>query len=351
MKFIVFSLLQNIPNQLTGKSQTSNALFHETINQAVLAEKLGFDGYGVGERHGEPFISSSPVPILTAIAIKTSKIRLLSTVTVLSVLDPVRVAEDYATLDHLSSGRLDVMIGKGNDPRHYPLFNIKEEDQWDALKEKYNLLNKLWREENITWSGKYRSHLTNFTAKPRPFQKEIRIWHGSASSEISTDLAAQHNAPIFSSNVFHPIPQYGTLINHYRNRLDYYGFNYKEAIVGAGAGGLYIADSREKAINRYRPYYEAFMNTVASKLNESPFSSLEDHIERGSLLVGTAQDVVDKILQFHDVFGHQVQAIGVAGLSKEEQEEQLVRFATDVIPVLKSKIPNKLWDESKPLIP
>src|SRR5699024_10059963 len=124
----------------------------------------------------------------------------------------------------------DIMIGKGNDPRHYSLFNIKEEDQWDALKEKYNLLNKLWTEENVTWTGNYRSPLTNITTKPRPFQKEIRIWHGSASSKLSTDLAAKHNAPIFSSNAFHPLLQYKKLIDHYYSRLDYYGFNPEEAV-------------------------------------------------------------------------------------------------------------------------
>lgn len=129
MKFVLFSLLMNIRNAVTGETLSEQQKFQNILQQAILAEKLGFDAYGVGERHGPPFLSSSPPILLTAIAARTTRIRLLTTVTVLSVLDPVRVAEDYATLDHLSAGRLEMIIGKGNDPRHYPLFGITEEEQ------------------------------------------------------------------------------------------------------------------------------------------------------------------------------------------------------------------------------
>lgn len=350
MKFVLFNLLQNIPNKLTGETITTQQFLQNTIQQAKLAESLGFDGYGVGERHGTPFLSSSPAVLLTAIAANTSKIRLLTTVTVLSVLDPVRVAEDYATLDHLAGGRLDLMIGKGNDPRHYPLFGIKEEEQWEALAEKYDLLKRLWHEENVTWEGKFRTPLTQVTTEPRPLQKNIRIWHGSASSKLSTELAAKNGDPIFSSNTFHPQAKYKALIDHYRERLDFYGYDAKNAIVGAGARGLYLANTSEEAIKRYRPYYNAYMNTEASKLNESPFKDLEDHIQNGSALVGSADQVIEKILNYYEAFGHQVQAISVEGLTAEEQQEQLERFATEVIPVLKREIPSTVWDEKSPIL-
>src|SRR3954463_2235480 len=159
MKFIVSNLVSNTPNAVTGETLTEQEKFQRLLKRAVLAEELGYDGYGVGERHGAPFLSSSTPVLLTAVAAKTSKIRLLSTVTVLSVLDPVRVAEDYATLDHLSVGRLEMIIGKGNDPRHYPLFGITEDEQWDSMAERYALLKRLWGEENVTWQGKYRPPL------------------------------------------------------------------------------------------------------------------------------------------------------------------------------------------------
>ncbi|MEH7494433.1 LLM class flavin-dependent oxidoreductase [Neobacillus niacini] len=347
MKFVLFDLISNQPNSVSGKILTAQERIQQVIKQAVFAESLGFDGYGVGERHGAPFLSSSPAILLTAIAAKTSKIRLLPTVSVLSILDPVRVAEDYATLDHLSGGRVEMMIGKGNDPRHYPLFGIKEEEQWASLAERYDLLKRLWTEENVSWEGTYRPPLFNVTTEPRPFQKQIPIWHGSASSPLSTELAAKNGEPIFSSNAFHPMGKYKELIDHYRERLEYYGYDSNKAIVGAGAGSLYLANTTEEAIKRFRPYYDIQMNSDAAKHNQSPFKNLEDHIQHGSALIGSVDLVIEKILKLHQAFGHQVQAISVGGLSNEEQYEQLERFATEVIPVLRRELPSSVWEDNK----
>lgn len=351
MKFALFSLMMNIPNSVTGETLTAQQKFQNVLNQAVLAEKLGFDAYGVGERHGAPFLSSSPQLVLTAIAARTSRIRLLSTVTVLSVLDPVRVAEDYATLDHLSGGRLEMIIGKGNDPRHYPLFGITEEEQWDSLAERYELLRRLWREEEVSWKGRYRTPLDQVTTQPRPFQKTIPLWHGSASSTRSTELAAKYGEPIFSSNTFHPMAKYKALIDHYRERLAYYGHDPKTAVVGAGGGSLYLANTNEEAIRRYRPYYESFQSTDSAKHNQSPFKDLEDNIENGPALVGSAERVIEKILKYHEAYGHQVLSISVDGLTEAEQLEQVERFAAEVIPVLKREIPSAIWESSSELEP
>lgn len=345
MKFALFSLLMNIPNAVTGETLTAREKFRNVLAQAALAERLGFDAYGVGERHGEPFLSSSPPVVLAAIAAATSRIRLLTTVTVLSVLDPVRVAEDYATLDHLADGRLEIIIGKGNDPRHYPLFGIREEEQWDSLAERYALLRRLWSEERVTWQGRYRPPLEAVTTYPRPYQARIPVWHGSASSPLSTELAAKHGEPIFSSNTFHPMEKYKALIDHYRERWAYYGHAPEAAIVGAGAGQLYLADTKEEAIRRFRPYYDAFSATASSQHNQSPFSGLEDAIERGSLLVGSPDSVIEKILRYYEGFGHQVLAISVDGLTEAEQREQVERFAAEIMPTLRREIPSAIWSE------
>lgn len=345
MKVALFSLMMNIPNAVTGESLTAQQKFRNVIRQAVLAEKLGFDAYGVGERHGAPFLSSSPPVVLTAIAAQTSRIRLLTTVTVLSVLDPVRVAEDYATLDHLAEGRLEMIIGKGNDPRHYPLFGITEEQQWESMAERYRLLKRLWTEENVTWEGRYRPPLDQVTTYPRPYQKSIPVWHGSASSTLSTELAAQFGEPIFSSNSFHPQAKYKALIDHYRERLAYYGHDPARAVVGAGSGSLYLGKTTEEAIRRYRPYYTAFSATESSKHNQSPFVSLEDMVDNGPALIGSPEKVIEKILNYHEAFGHQVLSISVDGLTESEQEEQLQRFAEEVLPVLKREIPSMVWEQ------
>lgn len=344
MKFVLSSLVMNLPNAVTGEVLTVQQTFQNVVKQAMLAEELGFDAYGVGERHGAPFLSSSPPVILSAIAASTSRIRLLTTVTVLSVLDPVRVAEDYATLDHLCGGRLELIIGKGNDPRHYPLFGITEEKQWESLAERYALLKRLWKEENVTWQGRYRPSLDNVTTQPRPLQQPIPIWHGSASSTISTELAAKYGEPIFSSNTFHPQAKYKALIDHYRERWAYYGRDPKDAVVGAGAGSLYLANTSEEAVRRFRPYYEAFTSTAAARHNQSPFWDLEDNVKNGPVLVGSADFVVEKIVSYHRAYGHQVLSISVDGLTEAEQREQIERFAADVAPVLRREIPSTVWE-------
>jgi alkanesulfonate monooxygenase SsuD/methylene tetrahydromethanopterin reductase-like flavin-dependent oxidoreductase (luciferase family) len=347
MKFILFSLVMNLPNALTGETSTVQQKFQNIVKQAILAEELGFEAFGIGERHGHPFLSSSPPVILTAIAARTSRIRLLTAVTVLSVLDPVRVAEDYATLDHLSGGRLELIIGKGNDPRHYPLFGISAEEQWDSLAERYSLLKRLWNEENVTWQGRYRPPLDNVTTQPRPFQQPIPVWHGSASSTLSTELAAKYGEPIFSSNTFHPQAKYKALIDHYRERLAYYGHNPEDAVVGSGAGSLYLANTSEEAIKRFRPYYDAFNNSDAARHNQSPFQDLEDNIENGPILVGSPERVIEKILNYHAAFGNQVLCVSVDGLTDAEQREQMERFAAEVAPVLRREIPSKVWENNR----
>lgn len=348
MKFALFSLVMNLPNAITGEKLTTQQKFQNVLKQAILAEELGFEAYGIGERHGAPFLSSAPPVILTAIAAHTSRIRLLTTVTVLSVLDPVRVAEDYATLDHLSGGRLELIIGKGNDPRHYPLFGITEAEQWESMAERYALLKRLWSEEDVTWQGKYRPPLEKVTTQPRPFQQPIPVWHGSASSTLSTELAAKYGEPLFSANAFHPQAKYKALIDHYRERWADYGHDPKAAIVGSGAGSLYLARTNEEAIKRFRPYYDKFMNTAAAQHNHSPFKDLEDNVAHGPVLIGSPEFVIEKILNYHAAYGHQVLSISVDGLTEAEQREQVAYFASEVAPVLRRTVPSTVWDDVSP---
>ncbi|SIQ50394.1 Luciferase-like monooxygenase [Paenibacillus macquariensis] len=139
------------------------------------------------------------------------------------------------------------------------------------------------------------------------------------------------------------------MIDHYRDRLSYYGHDPKNAIVGSGASSLYLANTPEEAIHRFRPYYNAFHATDAAQHNQSPFKDLEDNIENGPILVGNAEQVIEKILNYHKAYGNQVLCISVDGLTEAEQYEQLHRFVNDVIPVLRREIPSSIW-ESKPKI-
>ncbi len=340
MRFIVSSLLSNGPDPVTGRRYSAHEKYRNVIDQAVTAEELGFEGYGVGERHGEPFLSPAPPVLLSTIAARTSRIRLFTTVTVLSILDPVRVAEDYAMVDQLSGGRLELIIGKGNDPRHFDLFGLEEDQQWEYLAENYALLHRLWREEEVTWQGTTRPPLEAATTYPRPFQDPIPVWHGSATSRQSTDLAARYGDPLFSANSFHPVEKYQALVDHYRERWAHYGRDPKDARVGTGFGGLFLAKRSQDAVEGFRPYWDALFNSAAGKHNNSPFASLEDALERGSALVGSPQQVIEKIHRYHEAFGNEVVGIGVDALTEDVQHEQLELFAAEVAPVVRRELPH-----------
>ena len=346
MKFCTFTLIDNSPDPITGERLTPAERFAAVVRQAQWAEELGFDGFGVGERHAQRFISSSPPVVLAYIAASTTTIRLLTTVTVLSLLDPVRVAEDYATLDQLSGGRLDVIIGKGNDPDQNALFGYDIDGQWDRNAEKYELLRRLLREQNVTWSGTYRPDLVAATTQPRPLQSPLPIWHGSASSTESTELAAKWGDPLFSANGFHPLTKYAGLIDHYRQRWEDYGRDPADAIVGAGFNGLYVAKTSQEALDTYRPVFDAFMASPGAQHNKLPFSTLEEFLEQGSVLVGSPEQVIDKFGRYHAAFGHELSGIAIenAGLPQDLNHDSVERFVGDVLPVLKSAYPSRVWN-------
>ena len=143
--------------------------------------------------------------------------------TTLSLLDPVRAFEDYATLDQLSGGRLELIIGKGNGAAQRELFNVTPDDQWDRNAESYEVFRRLWQDNKITYDTKFRPPLHEAEVWPRPLQRPIRIWHGSATSQASVDLAARYGDPLFSANVTNPIDPYAELIRYYRERWAHYG--------------------------------------------------------------------------------------------------------------------------------
>jgi alkanesulfonate monooxygenase SsuD/methylene tetrahydromethanopterin reductase-like flavin-dependent oxidoreductase (luciferase family) len=175
VKFQVLDILPNIENPVTGRLVSTAERFAQALQSARRAEELGFDAVALGERHAGHFLSSGITVLLGAIAATTSRVRIMTGVSVLSILDPLRVAEDYATVDQLSRGRLELVIGKGNELRQLPMFGVEQGQQWEQLAEKYELLRRLWREEKVTWEGRFRPPLNEVTSQPRPFAGAPRV--------------------------------------------------------------------------------------------------------------------------------------------------------------------------------
>lgn len=343
-----FQLLDIVPyraDPITGRQSTPAERFEETLAAAVRAEELGFDAVAIGERHAGSFLSSSPTVLLAAIAARTTRIRLNSGVTVLPVLDPVRVAEDYATIDQLSRGRLDLTIGKGNEALQFPLFGYEIDDQWELLAEKYAVLRALWEGEDVTWpGGEFSRPLTHVTTLPRPYAGVPRVWHGSATTLFSAGLAARWGDPLFSANALQPLENYGVLVDHYRSEYARHGHAPGGDYVAAGSGALFLADTSQEAVRQYGPVYDAIVAATNVPGNNTPYRDIQHAVAEGPVLVGTAQQVIDKIGRFHERLGHSLQSVSLpTTVPFAQQLDILERFATDVIPVLRRELPTTLW--------
>jgi alkanesulfonate monooxygenase SsuD/methylene tetrahydromethanopterin reductase-like flavin-dependent oxidoreductase (luciferase family) len=349
LKFQILDIVPYQRNPVTGRVVSPADRLSQTVQAARLAEELGFDAYAIGERHAGEFLSAGITVLLGAIAAATSRIRLQTGVTVLSLLDPVRAAEDYATIDQLSRGRLEIVIGKGNEARHFPLFGLNPADQWELLAEKYELLRRLWREEGVGWSGRFRAPLDDATTLPRPFAGAPRIWHGSATTLTSAALAGKWGDPLFSANAVQPRQNYKILIDHYREEYERHGHDPRFAYLGSGSGGTFIADTTQQAREQYGPIYEALVAGRNVPGNNTPFRDIDHAIAEGPALVGSPQQVIDKILDYHESFGHDLQSISLpTTLPFEEQLHILERLATEVVPVVRKAAPTTLWTDADP---
>jgi alkanesulfonate monooxygenase SsuD/methylene tetrahydromethanopterin reductase-like flavin-dependent oxidoreductase (luciferase family) len=354
MKFQVLDILPHLKNPVTGRMVRPDERFAQALTSVRYAEEFGFDAVALGERHAGAFLSAGVPVLLGAIAATTSRVRIQTGVSVLSIQDPLRVAEDYATVDQLSRGRLELVVGKGNELRQLPMFGIDAGDQWDALEEKYELLRRLWREEDVTWEGRFRGPLTGVTSLPRPFAGAPRVWHGSATTRTSAELAARWGDPLFSANAIQPRDNYTVLIEHYRRRYAEHGHDPRLAYVGAGAGFLYLADTTQQAREAFGPTYEqitAYFNAPGNHTpgNETPFETIDDAIARGPVLAGSPQQIAEKILWWHEAFGHDLQSFSLpTWIPHEEQLEMLERLASEVVPVVRRAAPTTLWTDADP---
>jgi alkanesulfonate monooxygenase SsuD/methylene tetrahydromethanopterin reductase-like flavin-dependent oxidoreductase (luciferase family) len=345
MKFLLITLIVHAPDPATGAVPDTTQRFRQVLDSALQAEDLGFDGFGVGERHERPFISSSPPVVLSHIAALTSRIRLFTAVTTLSLLDPVRAYEDYATLDHLSGGRLELIIGKGNGSAQRDLFAVTTDDQWARNAESYALFREIWRNPTVTASPLFRPALRGAEVWPRPLQQPIRVWHGSATSRESVDLAARYGDPLFSANVTNPIEPYAELVRYYRERWAHYGHDPDLAVVGAGTAGYYAARTSQQAIAAYRPVFAAHLEFQRRLGLQPVFATLQDFVERSSALIGSPQQVIDKVHRYHEQFGHTVLHLHAepSGLLPAQHRAALELFQSEIAPVLRRDIPDPPW--------
>ena len=332
MQFGIFTVGDVTPDPTTGRTPTEHERIKAMVAIAQKAEEVGLDVFATGEHHNPPFVPSSPTTMLGYVAARTKNLILSTSTTLITTNDPVKIAEDYAMLQHLADGRVDLMMGRGNTAPVYPWFGKDIRDGIDLAFENYALLRKLWDEEVVDWEGRFRTPLQGFTATPRPLDGVAPfVWHGSIRSPQIAEQAAFYGDGFFANNIFWPRDHFVRLIELYRQRYEHHGHgSADQAIVGVG-GQVFMRKSSQDAVREFRPYFDN-----APVYGHGP--SLEEFTEQTPLTVGSPQEVIDKTLTFRESFGdyqRQLFLMDHAGLPLPTVLEQLEILGGEVVPVLR----------------
>ena len=333
MQFGIFSVSDVTTDPTTGKTPSEHERIKASVTIAKHAEEVGLDVYAIGEHHNPPFFSSSPTTTLGYIAAETKKIILSTSTTLITTNDPVKIAEDYAMLQHLSDGRMDLMMGRGNTGPVYPWFGQDIRQGIPLAIENYALLRRLWEEDEVNWEGKFRTPLRGFTSTPRPLDGiPPFVWHGSIRSPEIAEQAAYYGDGFFHNNIFWPMSHTKRIIALYRQRFEHYGHGTAaQAIVGLG-GQFYMAKDSQTAKREFRPYFDN-----APVYGHGP--SMEDFTSQTPLTVGSPQEVIDRTLGFQEDVGdyqRQMYLIDHAGLPLKTVLEQL-DFLGEIVPVMRKE--------------
>ncbi|MFB7213525.1 LLM class flavin-dependent oxidoreductase [Streptomyces sp. NPDC056255] len=334
MQFGIFTVGDVTTDPTTGRTPSENERIKATLAIAQKAEEVGLDVFATGEHHNPPFVPSSPTTTLGYIAARTENLILSTSTTLITTNDPVKIAEDYATLQHLADGRVDLMMGRGNTGPVYPWFGKDIRQGIPLAIENYALLHKLWREDVVDWEGKFRTPLQSFTATPRPLDGVPPfVWHGSIRSPEIAEQAAYYGDGFFHNNIFWPIEHTAKMVNLYRQRYAHYGHGTAEqAIVGLG-GQVFMRKNSQDAVREFRPYFDN-----APVYGHGP--SMEDFTRQTPLTVGSPQEVIERTLSFRDAVGdyqRQLFLMDHAGLPLKTVLEQLDILGEEVVPVLRKE--------------
>jgi probable LLM family oxidoreductase len=332
--FAAVDITQGVPT-----AQERVRALDELIDRIVFADAVGMDFFGIGEHHREEFLDSAPHMILAAAAARTKQIRLGSAVAVLSAADPVRVFQNYATLDLISSGRAEMVVGRGSFSESFPLFGFQFED-YDALfKEKLELLLQIRKEEVISWSGRFRAPLQNQRITPRPCQKKIPVWLGVGGTPASFVRAGQLGLPLMVAIIGGETHRFRPLIDLYRKAGQEAGFAPEELKVGIHSLG-YVAETKDQAVEEYYPGYAYNFSRIGKERGWPPVTFerfAAQNGRTGALLVGDPEEVAEKIL------GHSAALGGInrftfqldnANLTHQQLKNTMQLIAEKVKPII-----------------
>jgi probable LLM family oxidoreductase len=339
------------PNLHRGGANNSHQRVKEIVAAAKLADEAGLDVFGIGEHHRLDMAISSPPVILAAIAQVTSRIRLSSATTVLSTADPVKVFQDFATLDQVADGRAEIIAGRGAFVESFPLFGYDLNDYEQLFSEKIELLLKLGDNKRITWNGKFRSSLDQAEIAPRPVQRQLPVWIGVGGTPESAERAGRLGTGMSLAMLGGDPARFKPLVDVYRQAGMIAGHKPQDLKVAVATHG-YLAKTMDQAVDEFYPHYMAYFGKLMSERGRA-FDMSRDELSRMTsanmaLAVGSPEQVIEKILYQHEALGHSryMAQIDIGGQPFAKVAAAIELLATEVAPVVRREIRRREEDAS-----
>lgn len=351
MEIGITTFVENTPDPTNGNLLSPQERLSNLLEEVELADQLGLDVFGIGEHHRSDYLVSSPAVVLAAAAVRTKNIKLSSAVTVLSSDDPVRVFQDFAHVDLLSEGRAEIMAGRGSFIESFPLFGYDLKDYDTLFTEKLELLLELNKHEQVTWEGKHRPAIKNRGVYPRPYGQELPIWIAVGGTPASVVRAASLGLPMALAIIGGMPDRFVPFTDLYKETYKKAGHDPAKFQLAINSHGYISEDSQKAADEFYGPYAQV-MSKLGRERGWSPMS--REHYEmmrqpQGSLLVGSPQQVIDKILYEHELFGNTrfLLQFSVGTLPHKKMLHAIELLGTVVAPAVKKAVAKQKSAEGK----
>lgn len=335
LEFGLYSLGDHMRNPHTGEMISAEQRIQELIEASKLADEAGLDVFGVGESHQIHFATQAHTVVLGAIAQATKNIKIASSATVLSVSDPVRVYEDFATIDLISNGRAEIIAGRGSRVGAYSLLGYDVRDYEELFEEKLELLLKLNEEEKVTWEGQYRAPLENAMILPQPQNGHLPIWRAVGGPPASAIKAGYAGVPMTLTTLGGPTVNFKVAVDAYREAAERSGFD-PAALPIATTSLFYTAENTQDALREFYPHIHTGMLALrGGGYPKQQFAQATDH--RDALMIGSPQQIIEKMLYQHELFGQQrfLAQIDFGGVPFDKIMKNIELIATEIIPAVK----------------
>lgn len=342
MEIGITTFVETTPDVETGEVKSHAQRIREVVEEIVLADQVGLDVFGVGEHHREDYACSSPTTLLAAAAARTARIQLTSAVSVLSSDDPVRVYQQFATIDAISNGRAEIMAGRGSFIESFPLFGYDLQDYNELYDEKLDLLLKINESEKVTWKGKHRASIDNLGVYPRPEKEKMPIWIASGGTPQSAVRAGILGLPLVLAIIGGSPLQFAPIVKLYKQAAEQAGHDPSSLKVASHSHG-FVADTTVEAKDQYYPSTAQVMNVLGRERGWAPYTREtfnEASTLEGALYVGDAETVAEKIIYLHKNVGIErfMLHVPVGSMPHEQVMHAIELLGTKVAPIVKAEI-------------